>query len=149
MTIEDTRTPASSQTDGVSTASEGETNQGEQPLEAGKSIGWHKAYIEGSRPDLRVPVRQVHLTNGQSVTLYDTSGPYTDPTTETDVRRGLLPSARTGSSPGETPRSTRAVLSAPRTTGSSTPRRVAGCATSTRCFRGGRASHAVAVTAGR
>ena len=34
-----------------------------------------KAYVEGSRPDLRVPVRQVHLTNGQSVTLYDTSGP--------------------------------------------------------------------------
>ncbi|MBW8820176.1 MAG: phosphomethylpyrimidine synthase ThiC, partial [Streptomyces sp.] len=75
MTIKDARTPASDQLDG----------------EAGKSIGWHKAYIEGSRPDLRVPVRQVHLTNGQSVTLYDTSGPYTDPLTETDVRRGLAP----------------------------------------------------------
>src|SRR3954467_4806782 len=75
MTIKDARTPASDQLDG----------------EAGKSIGWHKAYIEGSRPDLRVPVRQVHLTNGQSVALYDTSGPYTDPLTETDVRRGLAP----------------------------------------------------------
>lgn len=56
--------------------------------------GWHKGYIggpEGSRPDIRVPVRQVHLTNGQDVTLYDTSGPYTDPTVETDVRRGLAP----------------------------------------------------------
>jgi phosphomethylpyrimidine synthase len=50
---------------------------------------WHKAYVEGSRPDLRVPVREVHLTQGQSVTLYDTSGPYTDPSLDTDVRRGL------------------------------------------------------------
>ena len=58
---------------------------------AGKSIGWHKGYVTGSRPDLRVPVRQVHLTNGTDVTLYDTSGPYTDPTVDTDVRRGLAP----------------------------------------------------------
>jgi phosphomethylpyrimidine synthase len=54
-------------------------------------IGWHKGYLEGSRPDLRVPVRRVHLTNGRHVTLYDTSGPYTDPRIETDVRRGLDP----------------------------------------------------------
>ncbi|MER5357335.1 phosphomethylpyrimidine synthase ThiC [Streptomyces sp. NPDC002785] len=74
MTTSDARTPASNQSD-----------------EAGKSIGWHKGYVQGSRPDLRVPVRQVHLTNGKAVTLYDTSGPYTDPTTETDVRRGLVP----------------------------------------------------------
>ncbi|MFE5093709.1 phosphomethylpyrimidine synthase ThiC [Streptomyces sp. NPDC056638] len=74
MTTSDARTPASNQSD-----------------EAGKSIGWHKGYVQGSRPDLRVPVRQVHLTNGKDVTLYDTSGPYTDPTTETDVRRGLAP----------------------------------------------------------
>ncbi|TDD00617.1 phosphomethylpyrimidine synthase ThiC [Nonomuraea deserti] len=39
--------------------------------------------------DLRVPRRQVHLSDGSSVTLYDTSGPYTDPYVETDVRRGL------------------------------------------------------------
>ncbi|MGW0856579.1 phosphomethylpyrimidine synthase ThiC [Streptomyces sp. NPDC002690] len=56
---------------------------------ADKSIGWHKGYVEGSRPGLRVPVRQVHLTNGKDVTLYDTSGPYTDPAVTTDVRRGL------------------------------------------------------------
>ena len=136
MTIEDTRTPASSQADGASATSEGERNQGEQPLEAGKSIGWHKAYIEGSRPDLRVPVRQVHLTNGQSVTLYDTSGPYTDPTADTDVRRGLLPLRENW-------------IVVPRTTGSSTPRRVADCATSTRCSRGGHACRAAAGTAGQ
>lgn len=90
MTIKDARTPASSQDE---QSVQGETPT-QHPTEAGKSIGWHKGYVtgpEGSRPDLRVPVRQVHLTNGQSVTLYDTSGPYTDPLTETDVRRGLLP----------------------------------------------------------
>ncbi|MFJ6465159.1 phosphomethylpyrimidine synthase ThiC [Streptomyces sp. NPDC091387] len=74
MTTADARTPASNQSD-----------------EAGKSIGWHKGYVQGARPDLRVPVRQVHLTNGKDVALYDTSGPYTDPAIDTDVRRGLAP----------------------------------------------------------
>ncbi|WP_149564154.1 phosphomethylpyrimidine synthase ThiC [Streptomyces cacaoi] len=55
------------------------------------AIGSHKDYLEGARPDIRVPVRRVHLTNGRDVTLYDTSGPYTDPTVTTDVRRGLAP----------------------------------------------------------
>ena len=50
---------------------------------------WRKAYREGSRPDLRVPYREVHLTNGRTVPLYDTSGPYTDSAYEPDVRRGL------------------------------------------------------------
>ncbi|GAB2575292.1 phosphomethylpyrimidine synthase ThiC [Streptomyces capparidis] len=54
-------------------------------------IGWHKDHLVGSRPDLRVPVRRVHLTDGRGVTLYDTSGPYTDPAVTTDVRRGLEP----------------------------------------------------------
>ncbi|MFC7218028.1 phosphomethylpyrimidine synthase ThiC [Streptomyces polyrhachis] len=54
-------------------------------------FGWHKGYLDGPRPDLRVPVRRVHLTGGGSVTLYDTSGPYTDPQVPTDVRRGLAP----------------------------------------------------------
>ena len=52
-----------------------------------------KAWIVGSREDLRVPVREVSLSNGETVTLYDTSGPYTDPAAEIDVRRGL-PSVR-------------------------------------------------------
>ncbi|MFF9642826.1 phosphomethylpyrimidine synthase ThiC [Kitasatospora aureofaciens] len=50
---------------------------------------WRKAYRDGSRPDLRVPYREVQLTNGGTVPLYDTSGPYTDPAYEPDVRRGL------------------------------------------------------------
>lgn len=81
MTNKDARTPASTQN----------PTETSEAAEAGKSIGWHKAYVEGSRPGLRVPARQVHLTNGQSVTLYDTSGPYTDPLVDTDVRRGLAP----------------------------------------------------------
>jgi len=48
-----------------------------------------KTYLQGSRPDLRAPMREVRLTTGDSVILYDTSGPYTDPTFEADVRRGL------------------------------------------------------------
>src|SRR4051812_43778165 len=56
-----------------------------------REIGWHKAYLTGSRPDMAVPVRQGHLTNRRDVTLYDTSGPYTDPSVDTDVRRGLAP----------------------------------------------------------
>ncbi|HSA49868.1 MAG TPA: phosphomethylpyrimidine synthase ThiC [Yinghuangia sp.] len=51
----------------------------------------HKQYLIGSRDDLRVPVRTVHLTNDATVRLYDTSGPYTDPAYEVDVRRGLPP----------------------------------------------------------
>ncbi|RAY11073.1 phosphomethylpyrimidine synthase ThiC [Actinomadura craniellae] len=49
----------------------------------------HKTYLTGTRPDLRVPMREIPLTNGESVVLYDTSGPYTDPAYEADVRRGL------------------------------------------------------------
>jgi len=48
-----------------------------------------KTYLVGSRPDLRVPVREVSLTNGETVALYDTSGPYTDPSAKIDVRSGL------------------------------------------------------------
>jgi phosphomethylpyrimidine synthase len=48
-----------------------------------------KVYLDGSRADLRVPMREVLLSNGERVHLYDTSGPYTDPTAAIDVRRGL------------------------------------------------------------
>ena len=40
-------------------------------------------------PRLRVPMREVALSNGETATLYDTSGPYTEPATTIDVRRGL------------------------------------------------------------
>jgi phosphomethylpyrimidine synthase len=48
-----------------------------------------KTYLTGSRPDLRVPVREIPLTNGETVTLYDTSGPYTDPAFTVDLANGL------------------------------------------------------------
>ena len=54
-----------------------------------------KGYIQGSRPDLRVPVRDVTLTNDEVVSLYDTSGPYTDQDAPIDVRQGL-PTVREG-----------------------------------------------------
>src|SRR6266498_3485565 len=38
-----------------------------------------KTYLTGSRPGVRVPMREVLLTDGTAVILYDTSGPYTDP----------------------------------------------------------------------
>jgi phosphomethylpyrimidine synthase len=55
--------------------------------------GSRKTYLQGSRPDLQVPMREVQLTNGDSVVLYDTSGPYTDTALRTDIRLGL-PSLR-------------------------------------------------------
>ncbi|MFV0679028.1 phosphomethylpyrimidine synthase ThiC [Ottowia sp.] len=48
-----------------------------------------KGSIIGSRVDIRVPVRDVALTNGREVSFYDTSGPYTDPQASIDVRCGL------------------------------------------------------------
>jgi phosphomethylpyrimidine synthase len=57
--------------------------------------GSRKTYLQGSRPDLQVPMREVELTTGDRVVLYDTSGPYTDPTLRTDVRLGL-PRLRSG-----------------------------------------------------
>ena len=53
-----------------------------------------KVYIEGSRPDIRVPMRSVSqsASNGEDnppIFLYDTSGPYTDPAAAIDIRCGL------------------------------------------------------------
>ena len=52
-----------------------------------------KVYLEregGS--DLRVPMREILLTNGETHRVYDTSGPYGDPDVVTDVRLGISPS---------------------------------------------------------
>ncbi len=48
-----------------------------------------KVYTQGSQPSIRVPARQIALTDGTTHTLYDTSGPYTDASYVADVRRGL------------------------------------------------------------
>jgi phosphomethylpyrimidine synthase len=60
--------------------------------------GSRKIYLEGERPGVRVPMREVRQsptrrTNGVEenppVFLYDTSGPYTDPDVAIDLHRGL------------------------------------------------------------
>ena len=48
-----------------------------------------KVYLQGTRADLRVPMREVALGDGGAVRLYDASGPRTDPDYDADVRRGL------------------------------------------------------------
>ncbi len=54
--------------------------------------GSRKAHLQGSRPDLRVPVREIVLEDGDAVfCVYDSSGPYTDASVRTDVHRGLEP----------------------------------------------------------
>jgi phosphomethylpyrimidine synthase len=63
-----------------------------------------KVYVQGSRPDLRVPMRRISLSptpnaNGLEpnppLHVYDTSGPYTDPAMEIDLCHGL-PALREG-----------------------------------------------------
>jgi phosphomethylpyrimidine synthase len=52
--------------------------------------GSRKAHLQGSRADLRVPVREILLGDGDGVfRVYDSSGPYTDASVRTDVRGGL------------------------------------------------------------
>ncbi|MEG0258370.1 MAG: phosphomethylpyrimidine synthase ThiC [Lysinibacillus sp.] len=60
--------------------------------------GSKKVYVEGSRPDILVPMREIGLspTTGSfgeeenaPVRVYDTSGPYTDPTHTIDITKGL------------------------------------------------------------
>ena len=57
-----------------------------------------KIYVQGSRPDILVPMREISLTPTQTdegieehapVFVYDTSGPYSDPSVKIDVRKGL------------------------------------------------------------
>ncbi|HTY04478.1 MAG TPA: phosphomethylpyrimidine synthase ThiC, partial [Rhodocyclaceae bacterium] len=59
-----------------------------------------KVYVTGSRPDLRVPMREISQTptEGEAnppIHVYDCSGPYTDPTVKIDIRAGL-PALRAG-----------------------------------------------------
>ncbi len=65
-----------------------------------------KVYVEGTRPDIRVPMREISQTptrlhnakegDGGEVanpplTVYDTAGPYTDPDVQIDLLKGLAP----------------------------------------------------------
>jgi len=63
-----------------------------------------KIYVQGSRPDIRVPMRQVQqadtpasfgVEKNPPITVYDTSGPYSDPAADIDLMAGL-PDVRAG-----------------------------------------------------
>jgi len=59
-----------------------------------------KVYVQGSRPDIQVPMREISQADTPAsfgaeknppIFVYDTSGPYTDPTANIDIRNGLAP----------------------------------------------------------
>ncbi len=58
-----------------------------------------KIYVEGSRSDIQVPMREITLTDtigdlaekNDPIHVYDTSGVYTDPNVEIDFRAGVVP----------------------------------------------------------
>jgi phosphomethylpyrimidine synthase len=63
-----------------------------------------KVFVAGSRPDIRVPMREIAQSDTPAsfgveqnppIVVYDTSGPYTDPAAHIDIRAGL-PALRTG-----------------------------------------------------
>lgn len=65
--------------------------------------GSQKIYVQGSRADIQVPMREILLADtptdfggekNPAVRVYDTSGPYTDPKVKIDLRKGL-PEVRT------------------------------------------------------
>ncbi len=82
----------------------GEPAVGIPTITTGALPGSVKLYVEGSRPDLRVPMREIRVSATQTsagvtvenppVTVYDPSGPYTDPKATIDVRAGLPPLRR-------------------------------------------------------
>ena len=59
-----------------------------------------KVYVQGSRPDIQVPMREITQSDTPAamgaeknppIFVYDTSGPYTDPAVKIDIRSGLAP----------------------------------------------------------
>ncbi len=59
-----------------------------------------KIYVQGSRPDIQVPMREISQSDTPTgmggeknppIYVYDTSGPYTDPKVHIDIRSGLAP----------------------------------------------------------
>ncbi len=98
--------------------------RGEEPPPAAAPPSGRKVYVAGTRPDVRVPMREIALAPtvvhrwqdspraappgapgdagaaapeaipNEPLLIYDTSGPYTDPAAAIDVRRGLPPLRR-------------------------------------------------------
>ncbi|NOX75036.1 MAG: phosphomethylpyrimidine synthase ThiC, partial [Gammaproteobacteria bacterium] len=62
--------------------------------------GSRKIYVQGSRPDIRVPMREIEQSptfnldgseaeKNPPITVYDTSGPFTDPAVTVDLMKGM------------------------------------------------------------
>ncbi|MEN5053836.1 phosphomethylpyrimidine synthase ThiC [Brevundimonas naejangsanensis] len=62
-------------------------------IPTGPRAGSQKVYVAGELfPDIRVPFREVAVhpsANESPVTMYDSSGPYTDPSVTIDIKKGL------------------------------------------------------------
>ena len=62
-------------------------------IPTGPRTGSQKVYVAGELfPDIRVPFREVAVhpsANEPPVTMYDSSGPYTDPSVTIDIKKGL------------------------------------------------------------
>ncbi|MEN3030454.1 phosphomethylpyrimidine synthase ThiC [Chromobacterium amazonense] len=59
-----------------------------------------KIYVQGSRPDIQVPMREIRQADTPTqfggernppIFVYDTSGPYSDPAVNIDIQSGLAP----------------------------------------------------------
>jgi len=58
-----------------------------EPLPASKKI-----YIKGEiYPNIKVPMREISISDGSKLCVYDTSGVYTDPSVDIDVEKGISP----------------------------------------------------------
>ncbi len=69
-----------------------ETAEDLNKVTTGPLPGSRKIHVEGSRPDIRVAMREIDLepSSGEApVRLYDTSGPYTDCGAKVDITKGL------------------------------------------------------------
>lgn len=50
-----------------------------------------KIFVSGKAyPEIKVPMRQINLSNGERQIVYDTAGPYTDPKASVDIHQGLV-----------------------------------------------------------
>lgn len=68
-------------------------------ITCGPLAGSKKIYVKGTRYDIQVPMREIKLSdtideNGERIknealTIYDTSGPFTDPDVNIDLKKGL------------------------------------------------------------
>ena len=82
---------------------QGKTPSGNSIITRDPFPGSRKIYVKGQLHDIEVALREIELSESsepfrrhgrsginRAIAVYDTSGPYTDPTVEIDVRKGLM-----------------------------------------------------------